>query len=143
MKRHNLFLALLAVACAACAGTAPNVLHVQAGPAGVGSTKIEINDRYLERAVDFGEVSIRALDAAGSYEVQVPLTNRTERDLSFEYRFMWYDARGFELSTVTSWLPVVLGAQETRGFRSVSPAAAAASFKLMVRSSKPVTPTGS
>jgi uncharacterized protein YcfL len=77
------------------------------------------------------------------FEAQVILSNISEREVAFEYRFIWYDVRGFELSQVTSWLPAVLGAKEARGFRSTNPNAAATSFKLMVRNPQPVTPTRS
>lgn len=143
MKRHDTFLVLLAMVVFACAGTAPNILHVQAGPAGVSSRQIEINDRFIERYISFGDISIKPLDSAGLYETQVILANTGDRDVAFEYRFLWYDAGGFELSQVTSWLPAVLGAKETKGFRSTAPVTGASSFKLMVRKPHPVTPTGS
>ncbi|HPI91657.1 MAG TPA: YcfL family protein [Deltaproteobacteria bacterium] len=143
MRRHGAYLVLLVVLVLACAGTAPNILYVQAGPAGVSSRQLEINDRFIERTVGFGDISISPLDSTGQFETQVILTNLSDRDVAFEYRFMWYDARGFELSNVTSWLPGILGAKESKGFRSVTPAAGASSFKLMVRKPHPVTPTGS
>ncbi len=143
MSIHKAFLVLIAVMVFACAGTAPNILSVQAGPAGVSSRQIEINDRFIERTVSFGEVSIKPLAAAGMYEAQVNLANGSDRDVAFEYRFIWYDAQGFELSQVTSWLPAVLGAKEAKWFRSSAPAPDVASFKLMVRKPHPVTSTGS
>lgn len=143
MRKHAVYLPLLAVLVLACAGAAPNILNVQAGPMGVISRQIEINDRFIERNISFGEVSIKPLDSAGMFEAQVILSNISERDVAFEYRFIWYDVRGFELSQVTSWLPAVLGAKEARGFRSTNPNAAATSFKLMVRNPQPVTPTRS
>jgi uncharacterized protein YcfL len=127
----------------ACAGTAPNILNVQAGPMGVSAKQIEINDKYLERNLSYGDVSIRPFDGANSFETQVMLKNESDRDLSFEYRFIWYDARGYEISGVTSWIPAVLGAKESKGFRSAAPGANAAGFKLMVRNPHPVTDTGS
>lgn len=143
MKRHGSVLMVLAVLVTACAGTAPNILHVQAGPAGVSSRQVEINDRFIERTAGFGEVAVKSLDAVGLYEARVVLVNDSGRDAAFEYRFIWYDAQGFELPQVTSWLPAALGAGETKGFRSASPGPGAASFKLMVRRPHPVTPTGS
>lgn len=143
MRRYHAFLVLLVAMLFACAGVAPNILHVQAGPSGVKSKRIEVNDRFLERNIMFGDVIIRPLDPGGHYETQVTLTNESDRDVAFEYRFVWYDVQGFELPQVTSWIPAVLGAKESRGFRSAVPATEAASFKLMVRRPHPVTPTGS
>jgi uncharacterized protein YcfL len=110
---------------------------------GVSSKQVEINDKFLEKNMSFGDVSIKPLDGTNSFEAQVMLKNESERDLSFEYRFIWYDARGYEITAVTSWMPAMLGGRESRGFRSSSPGANAAGFRLMVRNPHPVTDTGS
>ncbi|HNU74990.1 MAG: hypothetical protein BWZ01_00132 [Deltaproteobacteria bacterium ADurb.BinA179] len=143
MARRWIMLMLTAVFLAACAGTAPNVLHVQAGPGGLSSKKEEINDRGLARRIAFGEVSIRPLDLGSSMEAQVVLQNTSSRDVVFEYRFIWYDAAGFELSTVTSWIPAGLSGKEARGFKSTAPGPNAVSFRCMVRNLRPLTDTGS
>jgi uncharacterized protein YcfL len=143
MRKISRFYFILTLFVVACAGTAPNILNVQAGPMGVSAKQIEINDKYLERNLSYGDVSIRQLEAVGSFEAQVMLKNESDRDLSFEYRFIWYDARGYELSSMTSWLPAVLGSKESKGFRSATPGANAAGFKLMVRMPHGVTDTGS
>lgn len=142
MRKIHRFFFVLTLFVVACAGTAPNILNVQAGPMGVIAKHIEINDKYLERNLTYGEVSIKPFDDATSFEAQVMLKNESDRDLSFEYRFMWYDARGYDLSNITSWLPAVLGAKETKGFRSAAPGPNAAGFKFMVRMPHPVTSTG-
>lgn len=143
MRKIGRFYFILTLFVVACAGTAPNILNVQAGPMGVSAKQIEINDKYLERNLSYGDVSIKPFDGANSFEAQVMLKNESDRDLSFEYRFIWYDARGYELSSMTSWLPTVLGGKESKGFRSTAPGANAAGFKLMVRNPHPVTDTGS
>ncbi len=143
MRKINRSFFILTLFAVACAGTAPNILNVQAGPMGVSARQIEINDKYLERNLSYGDVSIKPFDGANSFEAQVILKNESDRDLSFEYRFIWYDAHGYELSNMTSWLPAVLGGKESKGFRSAAPGANAAGFKLMVRNPHPVTDTGS
>ena len=139
MRKISRFYFILTLFVVACAGTAPNILNVQAGPMGVSAKQIEINDKYLERNLSYGDVSIRPFDAANSFEAQVMLKNESDRDLSFEYRFIWYDARGYDLSGITSWLPAVLGSKESKGFLSTAPGANAAGFKLMVRMPHGVT----
>ena len=143
MRRIGRLCLILAVLAAACAGTAPNILHVQAGPMGVSAKQIEINDTYLERNLSFGDVSVKPLGAGNSFEAQVMLKNESTFDLSFEYRFIWYDGRGYEFSGMTSWMPSVLGGKESKGFRSTAPGPDAAGFRFMVRSPHPVTGTGS
>jgi uncharacterized protein YcfL len=134
---------LVALLLAACATTSPNILHVQAGPGGLSSKKIEVNDGSLSRKLAFGEVSIRPLNLGSSMEAQVIIENTSKRDVVFEYRFIWYDAAGFELSSVTSWIPASLSGKEGRGFKSTAPGPNATNFKCMIRRPHPLTDTGS
>ena len=140
LKRYVWLILLFLVG---CAGTAPNILHVQAGPGGLSSKTEEINDSSLSRKLTFGEVSIRPLQLGSSMEAQVIIQNTTKRDVIFEYRFMWYDASGFELSAVTSWIPAYLTGKEARGFKSTAPGPNATNFKIMVRRPHSITDTGS
>ncbi|MGC9323524.1 MAG: DUF1425 domain-containing protein [Desulfomonilia bacterium] len=130
---------ICAVVLAACAGTAPNVLHVQATSQGLTSKQVEINDASLERKLTFGEVSVRPLGGGASMEAQVMLQNTSMRDVKFEYRFIWYDSSGFEISSDTAWMPSVLSGKESRGYRSTAPAPNAVSFKCMIRKPQPLT----
>jgi len=143
MRRISRSFFILAFFMVACAGAAPNILHVQAGPMGVSSKHLEINDKFLERNLSFGDVNIKPLDGTDLFEAQVFLKNESTNDLSFEYRFIWYDARGYEISNVSSWIPASLGGKESKGFRSAAPGPNAAGFRLMVRNPHPVTSTGS
>ncbi|HNY65089.1 MAG TPA: DUF1425 domain-containing protein [Deltaproteobacteria bacterium] len=143
MTRRRYLVWLLALLLAGCAGTAPNVLHVQAGPGGLSSSNVEINDKWLARSLRFGEVSVRPLGLGSSMEAQVMVTNSGSGEAYFEYRFLWYDAAGFETSTVTNWIPASLGGRESRGFKSTAPGPNATSFKFMIRKEHPVTSTGS
>ncbi len=123
-----------------CAGTQANVLHVQAGPGGLSSKRAEIHDRWLARTLSFGEVSLRQLDS--TFEAQVMIQNTSPRDVRFEYRFVWYDAGGFEISPLASWIPATLGGSEARGFRSTAPGEGAVGFRCMLRKSHPVADMG-
>jgi uncharacterized protein YcfL len=143
MTRGTRLVWLLALLLVACAGTAPNVLTVQAGPGGLSSKKEQIGDGWLARELGFGEVTVRPLGEDSSMEVQVTVHNLTDRNVFFEYRYLWYDASGFEVSTVTSWIPANLGGNESRGYKSAAPAPTAVSFKFMVRAEQPVTHSGS
>ncbi len=143
MKRSAACWVVLAVICVACAGAAPNVLLVQVGDQGPADVRSEINDRYLDAVLGFGEVSIRQTIPGGTVEAQVVLSNKGRADVAFEYRFMWYDKSGFELPGVKAWLPAVLSAGEARGFTSSAPSRDAVNFRLMVRMPHGVTSTGS
>ena len=143
MARGRRLVWLVALLLVACAGAAPNVLYVQAGPGGLSSKKVEINNKALNRVLNFGEVTVRPLALGSSMEVQVNVQNVSSGNTYFEYRFLWYDASGFEISTVTNWVPSFLGGGESRGFTSTGPSPNAVSFKFEVRSPQPVTSTGS
>lgn len=143
MTRGKRVLWLAVLLLAACAGTAPNVLYVQAGPGGLSSKQVEINDKWLARTLSFGEVTVRPLGLGSSMEVQVAVQNTGSRNAYFEYRFLWYDAAGSETSTITNWIPAYLGSGESRGFKSAAPGPDAAGFRFMVRKQQAVTHTGS
>jgi len=135
---HRLLSIIMACAIllAACAGTAPNVLDVQAGPGGLSSKKIEVNDKVLARQLAFGEVSVRPVGS--SLQAQVMVQNLSSRDVNFEYRFIWYDASGFEVSSLTAWIPATLAGKVSRGFNSTAPSDNALSFKCMIRKPNPL-----
>ncbi len=143
MTRLKSYVWLVALLVVACAGTAPNILQVQAGPGGLSSKKEEINDPSLARQLVFGEVNVKPLDLGSSMEVQVMIQNIVKRDIKFEYRFIWYDASGFEISSSTAWIPSFLSGREARGFKSTAPGPNAVSFKVMIRKPRPITDTGS
>jgi uncharacterized protein YcfL len=143
MIRLRRYVWLIALLLLACAGTASNILHVQAGPGGLSSKKEEINDASLSRSLTFGEVSVRPLGLAASMEAQVIIQNKSRRDVMFEYRFIWYDASGFEISSAPSWTPALLSGREARGYKSTAPAPNATNFKCMIRRPHALTDTGS
>ncbi|MEN6474809.1 MAG: YcfL family protein [Syntrophaceae bacterium] len=126
---------LMVVLLFGCAGgSAPNILEVKQS----GVKKVEINDSMLEKKITFGEVSLRTL--AQGIEAQVMIQNLTKRDVHFEYRFIWYDAQGFEVSSTTAWIPAILDASLGIGvLKSTAPTATAVNFKLMIRSPHPLT----
>jgi uncharacterized protein YcfL len=127
------FMVFVFLGCAG--GSAPNVLEVKPS----GDKRVEINDTALAHKIAFGEVIRNPL--ASGLEAQVMLQNLTKRDVIFEYRFLWYDASGFELSSLTAWQPATLAAMEGKGFKSSAPSANAMDFKLMIRAPHPITDT--
>jgi len=135
MKHIRFMTWLMAVLLFGCAtGSAPNILEVK--PTGV--KQVEINDSALDKKITFGEVTLRTL--AQGIEAQVTIQNLTRRDIHFEYRFIWYDAQGSEVSSTTAWIPAVLNAGLSTGVvKSTAPTATAVNFKLMIRAPHPLT----
>lgn len=126
-----------------CAGSTPNTLNIKAGPKGVSERQVLVQDKRLGRKLDFGEVSIKPLNNESGFEAQVMLLNKSRRQLSIEYRFIWYDRNGYEFSGMHAWIPKILGAKSASGVRSVSPGPDYQGFRFMVRHPKPLTDTGS
>lgn len=126
---------LMVVLLFGCAtGSAPNILEVKQS----GIKKVEINDSMLDKTMTFGEVTLRTL--AQGVEAQVMIRNVTRRDVAFEYRFIWYDAQGIEVSSTTAWIPALLsGGLSTGVLKSTAPTPTAVDFKLMIRSPRPLT----
>jgi uncharacterized protein YcfL len=134
MKKMHYLIWLSVLVLVGCArGTAPNIIEVKE----TGEKKIVVNDTSLSKKLTFGEVNLRNI--GDGLEAQVIIQNATQRDVSFEYRFMWYDASGLEVSSLTAWIPSTLGGMEGRGFKSVSPSNHAVNFKLMIRKPHPIT----
>jgi len=129
MLKNLIALMVVLLFTAGCGGVVTNVMDAKLD----GSKNIIINDGSLNRQLTFGDFR------RNGAEVQVELINKTKRDISFEYRFIWYDSNGIEISSITNWNPSQLTGMESRGYRSTPPSDAAAGFKLMIRKSHPIT----
>ncbi len=140
---NNLVVFLVITVITGCATTASNILNVQTLKGGAISKQIEINDRVLAKTLSFDKVALKYIGSKQGLVAQVLIQNKRARDVSFEYKFIWYDEDGFEISPITSWIPATLSAKETRGYTSVSPGPGAKGFKLMIRRSHALTNTGS
>jgi uncharacterized protein YcfL len=130
MVKRFLLLIILSMLIAGCGGVVTNILDARID----GKKTVIINDGALNRQITFGEIRMNGA------EVQVELQNLAKRDVKFEYRFIWYDSSGVEISTVTNWNPAVLTGGETRGFKSTPPSEAAVGYKMMIRRPHEITP---
>ncbi len=129
VKRFMIF-TVFCLLFAGCGGVTTNIIDARLD----GKKTVIINDGALNRQITFGEIRINGA------EVQVDLQNKTNRDVNFEFRFIWYDPSGVEISTITNWNPGLLSGGETRGFKSTQPSEAAVGYKLMIRRPHAITP---
>ncbi len=134
----NLWIVFFLLGCAA--GTASNILDVQAGPGGEIIKETRIHDRSLNRQLQFGTISLSTIE--DSLKAQVIVRNESKKNIDFEYRFLWYDAAGFELSGGAGWLPMRISGKESLGLRSIAPQAGAVRFKCLIRRPNPLTDGG-
>jgi uncharacterized protein YcfL len=130
MVKRFLFFIAFCLLIAGCGSVATNILDARLDE----NKTVIINDGALNRQITFGEIRINGA------EVQVELQNKARRDVNFEYRFIWYDSSGVEISTITNWNPALLTGGETRGFKSTPPSEAAVGYKLMIRRPHAITP---
>jgi uncharacterized protein YcfL len=137
LKHFLLFLMLLLIAGGCATTTTSNVLSVDVASGIAGNRSVEENNHQLASSLEFGDIGVRKL-SADMFEVQVMIKNQRKKDVSFEYRFIWYDAKGFELTSAPAWTPAKLSGKEARGFRTITPVSGAVKFKLMVRKPNPV-----
>ena len=81
---------------------------------------------------------MRALESDGGFKrVQVRVTNRSKFGKSLEYRFLWFDAAGFEIGQGTGgWSVVPIKARETASLTGTARTTEVASFQLFIREIK-------
>jgi uncharacterized protein YcfL len=82
--------------------------------------------------IRFGEVLRRQQKRI--LQVQVALSNASTADQSFEYRWVWTDADGFELGdTLSSWQPAFIAGGAQKLLTSSGPGPSAVNFRLYIR----------
>ena len=82
--------------------------------------------------IHFGEVVTRM--EGRILHVQVLLENTSTKDQSFEYRWEWTDADGFQLGdTLSSWQPAFIGGKEHKLLNGAGPGPSAVNFRLYIR----------
>lgn len=70
----------------------------------------------------------------GHIHVQVFVQNANEYDWGCQYRFQWFDAKGFQMSqTMEVWKPAMFHGRELSKFEGVCPLEGAADYRLIIR----------
>ena len=66
--------------------------------------------------------------------VQIQIANIAEEDLTFEYRFRWFDENQFEVKSIAStWLTINCIPRDTANIQAVAPAPQVEDFEIMIR----------
>ena len=64
----------------------------------------------------------------------VKLVSQEDSTLNLQYKFLWYNAQGAEISSGSSpWLPLIIYGRETKQVHSVAPDPSAREFKIELR----------
>ena len=105
---------------------------------GGGEQMIIIGNPGLQSKIELVQHARR--DAGGVMEVSVVLQSRVKKPLNFEYKFVWLDDDGFEVTDTTAhWKPeIIQGFEHRKRIQGAAPGPRAKTFKLMVREPQPV-----
>ncbi len=91
------------------------------------------NDKTLI-SKDFTIQSVRGVSLDGIKKVQLKVDNNTRRSLQLEYRFVWYDAAGMDISADSdAWQPFVVEGRAAKTIASSSKSIMAHSFEIYIR----------
>lgn len=94
--------------------------------------RVVVNNTSLGR--DLAVVDTRMANAGDILQAGVTLESRTGSTLSLQYKFVWLDAKGFEINPESgTWKPLTLYGKETRQLQGVAPNAGAIEFMLKIR----------
>lgn len=139
MRAHGavLFVVVIgALGCAAGGGRGGNLLEgtteSRPAPGSALDQRIVIGSSKLDRRLRFGDVVTRQEGLL--LHVQVSVENTTGKPVSFEYKWEWTDATGFQLGdTLSSWQPGVVDANGRKLMSGVGPGPSAVNFRLYLR----------
>lgn len=82
----------------------------------------------------FYVTDVAGVSLDGIKKVQLKVYNKSNRSLNLEYRFMWFDQNGMEVSTDTdAWHPITIDGKLSRAISSSSKTISAYSFEVYIR----------
>ncbi len=96
-----------------------------------------INNQELSRHLQI--VDIKGRKESNLMQAQIQVMNKFDRDYNFEYRFQWFDDKGFEIRSVKEhWTPVLIYGQEVKTLVGTAPNPGAVKFRINIRAAHPV-----
>jgi uncharacterized protein YcfL len=134
MKKHWLaVLVLLSSGCFGTSGTEASAVAVT-GPQGETSYSTFINASNPRLARRIAVTQVDQIDIGGLTKGAVTLQSRTSDTEALQYRWVWFDSRGFEVnSSAQAWQPLLVYGKQTASVQGLAPNPAAKSFKLHLR----------
>ena len=129
-------LAVAIVAAAGCSSTAgiEAVSRVVTGPNGETEYSTWIAVSNDELAQDVAVVRVDRRDIGGLIKSSVNLCSKTAETLALQYRWVWYDSYGMEVSSSSQpWQPLMVYGGQSTSVQGVAPNPSAKEFKLHLR----------
>jgi uncharacterized protein YcfL len=97
--------------------------------------RVVVNNDSLGR--DIAVTDTRVAQAGDILQAGVTIESRTGSTLALQYRFVWLDAKGFEINPESgTWKPLTLYGKETRQLQGTAPNPSAIEFTLKIRRDK-------
>ena len=124
-------LPLLAGGCATTGGIeATGTVLADKNPTGLYKS-IVINNSSLAGDLEIADMKS---DSVGDLlMVQVSLRSKSRDNVLIQYKFDWFDTRGFEIRTNQGWTPLMIYGRETVTIQTLAPNREAREFKLKIR----------
>ncbi|MFH1023419.1 MAG: DUF1425 domain-containing protein [Planctomycetota bacterium] len=120
----------LALASAGCNTVAP--ANVYTYETGKQKPLVEVADSSLAGSLDLGGIVTR--DDGGLLTVQAQFKNAGKSPVRCEYKFVFYDANGFEMTDARSrWEPMVFPGNVTNALSATAPSKGAVKAKIYLR----------
>lgn len=125
-----------ALALSGC-NSSPNVMMGDETVAGGVATNLLIANPSLQKKIAITDANSRRVNDL--LNVSIQLISAKKKTVSFEHRFQWFDAAGFEISDPKAhWAPVMIYGGDRLLVQQIAPNSQAVTFKLQVRESDPV-----
>jgi uncharacterized protein YcfL len=130
MKIYAWISVILAIAFGGCTSSAPTTVEKHGS-----EYRVVANSLLLDNHIRVVERNTRLVN--GLLEVQVRGQSVTDKDVQFEYRFVWLEKDGMRLDTeMTTWKPLALHANEVALMTGIAPTPQASDFLLAIRFAK-------
>ena len=144
MNRYKFFSLILILCTALFLGCSASTSNVGIGelaytPEGNYSFShyVLINNQELSRHLQIVDINGRMVD--NLMQAQIQIMNKFDRDYNFEYRFQWFDSKGFEIGSIKEhWTPVLIYGQEVKSLVGVAPNPEAVKFRINIRAAHPI-----
>lgn len=133
----------LAAACAlavvlclhGCAATSGTEAGASAGPR---RDTLPLNTLVIAHNFSLGQdldvVDLKAVLVGDLLKAGGTVVSRVSSTQQLQYRFVWYDAGGFEVNpSEGTWRPMTLYGRETKAIQAVAPNPSVKDYKVMVR----------
>jgi len=122
---------LLMSGCATTSGIeASGTVLTDNNPSGL-YTSIVINNSSLAGDLDIS--GMKSENSGDLLRIQVSLRSKNRDSVAVQYKFNWFDVKGFEINANPAWTPLLVYGKETVTIQGVAPDQRAKEFKLKIR----------